>query len=217
MVGFVSRAIVFDLDGTLIDSYADAVTCWTDWARSVGLSAFDLDSVFGGRREEIVMSVLPNATPADVAAYAEQVRVAEAEHTSQVVARPGAAELLSRLPDDRWAIVTSNDDAVARARLEAAGLPAPRVLLSADEIERGKPDPQGLLRAASMLGVPAAEAVAVDDAPAGIASARAAGMPSIAVRFRHSDSSLEAADAIVDDVSCLAVRVDGYDIVISVD
>jgi sugar-phosphatase len=213
---FVSRAIVFDLDGTLVDSYADAALCWTEWARSVGVGAFEFAKVFGGRREEIVASLLPGLSNPEVATHVEQVRLAEQKQTSQVVARPGAAALLARLPPDRWAIVTSNDHLVAEARLRAAGLPMPRVLLSADEIERGKPDPQGLFRAASLLGVPVAEVVAIDDSPVGITSARAAGMPSIAVRFKHDDASLAAADAIVDNVGCLAVRLDRQNLTISV-
>jgi sugar-phosphatase len=217
MTTFTCQVILFDLDGTLIDSFIDADLCWSEWARSAGVPpGYDFDKLYGLRRSEIVLALLPRASPEEVAEHVERVRVAEREYTGNVTARPGALELLDGLPAGSWAIVTSNDREVAEARLRAAGLPLPDVLLGADQIERGKPDPQGLLLAAAMLGAPAAASLAIDDAPVGIDAARRAGMASIAVRFRHADTALTKANAIVSNVGCFTVQPQDGELVITV-
>jgi len=201
------RAVLFDLDGTLVDSYLDADQCWTEWAVSVGIGhRFDLSKYYGRQRAAIVRDLLPELPEGEIAEHAERVRLAERGYTSQTVALPGARELLQSLPNSRWAVVTSNDTEVARARLLAAGLPVPNVLVSADDVEHGKPHPEGFLQAARRLGIEPGAAVAVDDSPIGIKAANAAGMVSIAVRFRHDDDSLREADAVFDDVGSIPMQ-----------
>jgi len=202
------EAILFDLDGTLVNSYVDAEMCWTSWAKSVGvIDRFDFPKIFGGRRSDMVLAMLPGLSPEEVAIQVERVRLAERNQTANVVPLPGATELLRTLSPNVWAIVTSNDREVALARLRAAGLPTPRVLLSADEVEHGKPDPEGLLRAAAMLGVDTSSALAIDDSPTGIDAACRAKMPSIGVRFAHSEAALQNATFVVPNVGCLSLKV----------
>ncbi|MEI5102674.1 HAD-IA family hydrolase [Streptomyces sp. PmtG] len=205
----VKSAILFDLDGTLVDSYPDAEDCWGEWAQSVGVGAeFDLDRFYGQKRSDIVRTMLPHLSEQEILDHAERVRLAERERVAKVVALPGAAELLDALPRDRWSIVTSNDTEVAQARLRSAGLPLPDVLVSADDVALPKPDPEGFLLAARKMGVDPASAVGIDDSPMGIAAAKAAGLTTIAVRFRtHDDNALREAHAVADGVGSIAFQV----------
>ena len=120
---------------------------------------------------------------------------------------PGARMLVSALPPDAWAIVTSGLREVATARLVAARIPLPRIMITAESIERGKPDPECYLRGAAALGVDPAECIVVEDAPIGAAAARAAGMRLVALTTTHRREQLEPADLIVPDLTHLSVRV----------
>jgi sugar-phosphatase len=205
------QAILFDLDGTLVDSYQDADQCWSDWADSVGVGdVFDLSRYYGHKRADIIRDLLPHLSEAEIADHAEQVRRAEGRYTGRTVALPGARELLNSLPVDRWAIVTSNDTEVAKARLRAAGLPVPTVLVSQDDVTRAKPHPEAFLLGASRLGIAPPMAIAIDDSPIGIEAANAAGSVTIGVRFRHDDASLSAAHAIYDDVGSIPFELVGH-------
>ncbi|GHC42893.1 HAD-IA family hydrolase [Streptomyces cinnamoneus] len=210
-------AMLLDLDGTLVDSYPDAEQCWGEWAESVGVGdRFDLARYYGQKRHDIVRDLLPHLSEEEIAAHAEHVRLAEREYTSRVVALPGALRLLSALPPARWAIVTSNDTEVAKARLTSAGLPVPEVLVSADDVGHPKPHPEGFLLAAQRLGVAPSTALGVDDSPIGLAAARAAGMTALAVRFRHDDASLRDADAIADNVGDISVHLANDKLVVEI-
>ncbi len=198
------RAVLLDLDGTLVDSYPDADHCWSDWARSVGVGeSFDLAEHYGRKRADIVRTLLPQLTEPEIADHAERVRIAERGYTGRTVALPGALELLESLRDGQWAIVTSNDTEVAVARLRAAGLPVPRVLVSADDVKFAKPAPEGFLLAAHRLGFAPEETVAVDDSPIGIEAAITAGCTALGSRFRHDDAELSAAHAVYDNVGAI--------------
>ncbi len=207
------QAFLFDLDGTLVDSYLDAELAWTGWARSAGvLDQLDFPTLYGRRKANVVGTLRPDL---DAVALAEQVALvgeAECELTANVRPLTGSTDLLAELDPVAWAIVTSDDRAVALARIRAAGLSEPAVLVTEDEVARGKPDPQGLLMAATALGASPRRCVAFDDSPAGIAAARAAGMWAVAIRFRHEDAALGEADAILDNVGQVALRpdADGY-------
>ncbi|BDH12680.1 HAD family hydrolase [Streptomyces hygroscopicus] len=203
----VHSAILFDLDGTLVDSYADAEDCWGDWAQSVGVGdVFDLSRFYGQKRSDIVRTLLPHLSEREILDHAERVRLAERARVAKVVALPGAAEVLASLPPERWGIVTSNDTEVALARLRSAGLPAPEVIVSADDVVHPKPHPEGFLLAAQKIGVDPTSAVGIDDSPMGIAAARAAGMTTIAVRFRQEESALQAAHAVADGVGSITFQ-----------
>jgi mannitol-1-/sugar-/sorbitol-6-phosphatase len=212
------RAILFDLDGTLVDSYADAEDCWGEWAESVGLgSTFDLARFYGQKRSDIVRTLLPYLPEAEIEAHAETVRLAERDRVAKIVALPGAAKLLTTLPPHLWGIVTSNDTEVARARLRSAGLPVPEIIISADNVTYPKPHPEGFLLGAEKLGCEPAQVVGIDDSPMGIAAAKEAGMTAIAVRFRHNDSELANAHVIADGVNSICFQEEPDGLILSID
>lgn len=192
-------AILVDLDGTLVDSTAPVRRAWDAFAERHGLNGDEVMRFAHGRpsRESIRMLI----GDADQDAEAVAVETAEIQDTRGVVALPGAAALLkSGRP---LAIVTSCSTALAQARLRAAGLPIPELLVSSDGLKRGKPDPECFLIAARQLGVNPAQCAVLEDAPAGIRAGRAAGAAVIALRTTHPDEDLGEADVIVDDLSWL--------------
>ena len=196
-------ALLFDLDGTLVDSTPAVLRSWTRWAVEHGVTAEQFAAVHshGRTAAELVADLLPaHRVPGAVA----RIEELERSDTEGIAALPGAAELLATLPADRWAIVTSGVRPLARARIAAAGLPVPGVLVTADDVARGKPDPEPFLLGAARLAVPAQRCVVVEDAPAGLAAARAAGMRSVAVTTTHGTDDL-AADLVVPDLSALTV------------
>lgn len=200
------RAVLFDLDGTLVDSYADAEDCWGEWADSMGLGGdFDLARFYGQKRTDIIRTLLPRLPGPEVEAHAEAVRLAERSRVAKVVPLPGVPEVLDAMPSRQWGIVTSNDTEVAKARLRSAGLPVPNVIVSSDDVPNPKPHPAGFLLGAEKLGCPPGLVVGIDDSPIGITAARDAGMTAIAVRFRHHDSDLTeaGADAVADGVGSI--------------
>jgi sugar-phosphatase len=198
------QAILFDLDGVLVDSTANVERHWTEWAHKVGLDpAWLVPRVHGRRAIDTVRSVRPDL---DAGAEFAALERAESEDTEGVTALPGARDLLARLPETTWAIVTSGTRPVASARLRAAQLPTPEAFVTADLIARGKPDPEGYLAAAARLGVPQSACLVVEDAPAGAAAARAAGMRLLALTTTHARDELGAADLVAPDLA--AVQVD---------
>lgn len=200
-----ATALLFDLDGVLADSTASVTRAWTAWALDVGLDPAELlPKVHGRRAIDTIRAVRP-----DLDAERELAGLAEREATDNgdVLAIPGARELIEALPIDAWAVVTSGLRAVAAARLVAAGIPLPRLMVTGESVAQGKPHPEGYLMGAAMLGVPAGECVVVEDAPAGAAASRAAGMRLLALTTTHSASELEPADMIVADLSHLTLHV----------
>ena len=161
----------------------------------------------GKRRFDIIKIVMPGVSDTDAELHAETVRQAELHDVDGVIALPGAQELLASLPSDRWAIVTSCDRDVALARLNKVGFPVPAVLIPADEVTNGKPDPEGFLTAAAALGVMPANALVFEDAPSGLEAARRAGIRSIATRHTTDDAQLGSALAIIDDPSAVSVTI----------
>jgi sugar-phosphatase len=198
-----ARALLFDLDGVLADSTASVEMHWRRWAARHALDADSLLRIVHGRRAlDTIRAVTPQL---DAEAELAWLVAAEAGDTAGVVAAPGAVALLARLPADEWAVVTSGVRAVAEARLRASELPVPPVLVAADEITRGKPDPEGYLAAATRLGWPAAACVVIEDAPAGIAAARAAGMACVALTTTHRAPEVAEADLVVSSLAALHV------------
>lgn len=211
-------AILFDLDGTLVDSYGDAEDCWGEWADSVGLGeTFDLAPFYGQKRADIIRTLLPRLSQQEIDEHAERVRLAERARVDKVVALPGAAEVLAALPAERWGIVTSNDTEVAQARLRSAGLPVPDVIVSADNVVHPKPHPEGFLLGAAKLGFDPASVVGIDDSPIGISAAKDAGMTVVAVRFRHDVSELGNAHVVADGVKSIECRTQPDGIALTID
>ena len=212
-VRFEVQALLFDIDGTLVDSTADVERSWWSWATARGLDAEQILTVCHGRRtEDTVAELLPVEERA--AAVAELARL-ELSDLDDVVALPGTRELLDRLPADRWAAVTSGSRELMTARLAAAGLPSPRVLVAAEDVRTGKPDPQGYLRAAASLGWTIGRCLVIEDAPAGVSAGRSAGATVLAVLTSHAASDLTQAHAVVPDLRhCLVdVAADGLTVV----
>lgn len=205
---FRCAAILFDLDGVLVDSTPSVARQWRLWANERGVPEEDVLRIAHGRRTvEVVRSLAPHLDPELEAARLEQ---READDLDGVEAINGARELLLSLPDGKWAVVTSGRRYLASSRLRRFGLPFPKVLVTADDVRNGKPHPEPYLKGAQMLGVAAEKALVIEDAPAGIQAAHAAGMPAIALPTTYSLERLAQADAVIRDLSRLQANwVDG--------
>lgn len=199
-----AEALLFDNDGTLVSSMESVNRCWTRWAREYGITAEDFARVglHGRPAAEIAADLLPADVVPEAVARIEQLEVDDV--AGGVVLLPGTAELLAQLPADRWAVVTSATRRLAEARLEEAGI-RPKMLIAADDITRGKPDPEPYLLGATRLGVDPARCVVFEDAPAGLTAGRAAGMRTVALATTHERSEL-LADVVVRDLSAVSVQ-----------
>jgi mannitol-1-/sugar-/sorbitol-6-phosphatase len=186
-------AVLFDLDGVLIDSTPAVSRVWRNWARE---HHFDPDEVVtrahGRPSISTVRYYLPDADPE---AENRIVERREIEDLDGVVPLPGSRELLAALPKHRWTIVTSCTRALAEVRLRAAGLTAPARFITSTDITNGKPHPEPYLKAAAMLGFPAADCLVVEDVPAGIQAGRAAGARVIAFQTTVSVQELKTSGA----------------------
>lgn len=188
---WTAMALLFDMDGTLVDSTAAVERIWARFAERHGIDVADILAVSHGCR---TLDVVTRFAPAGIDPVAETSRLnaEERKERDDIIAVPGAAQLLAALPPDSWAIVTSADRGLAQLRLKLAGLPMPRVLIAAEDVSRGKPAPDGYLLAAARLGAPAHECVVFEDTPAGLAAGRAAGARTVAVTTTFDADRLEA-------------------------
>lgn len=189
-------AVLFDNDGTLVDSTAVVRRSWARWAAEYGVQEDRFGDFHGLPAAAIVATVLPHGD--QEAALARIVALEEAD-TEGIVALPGAAQAL-KATAERGAVVTSATRALANVRLEAAGLVVPRVVISADDITRGKPDPEPYLLAAERLGVDPRDCLVVEDAPNGVTAGHAAGCAVLSVITTTARDAL-AADLVVPDLS----------------
>lgn len=203
---FEVDAILFDIDGTLVDSTAAVNRSWTTWAGRHGHDADSILAVCHGRR---AADTLADFIPADQVAAAEaELHDLEMQDLDSVVELPGALDLLQQLPKGCWAAVTSGDRELMPARLAAAGVPVPDTLVTAEDVSTGKPDPEGYLRAAEILGVDPARCLVVEDAPAGLKAGLAAGSKVLAVATSHEAVELrEHAHAVVVNLAACALEV----------
>ena len=199
-----AHALLFDLDGVLVDSHGTVERTWRRWAARHGLDADTLLAVAHGRRTwDTLQAVVPQLDPAREVAWLD---AAELEDVEGVVAVSGAAALLEGLAAGTWAIVTSCGRELARRRLAHAALPIPDVVVTSEDVARGKPAPDGYRLGARRLGVGPASCVVFEDAPPGLEAARAAGCRVIALTTTHAAERLAAADAIVPDLAAVSVR-----------
>lgn len=203
---FGCDAALFDLDGVLVDSTPSVERVWREWADLHSLDVADILAVAHGRRTAETISLV--APHLDAAAEAKRLETREIEDTAAVLPIEGAAALLETLPSERWAVVTSGTRALAHARLRACGLPIPQTFVGAEDVQRGKPDPECYLRGARLLGVRPDRCVVVEDAPSGVAAGRAAGATVIAVTTTHRAPELSDANAVAETVGSLQVRLD---------
>lgn len=178
-----ARALLLDMDGTLVHSTGEVETVWRLWCRRHRLDPEPvLAMCHGVRSREVIRTLAPQLDLAQEVALLDDLEI---HHTGQAEALAGARPLLASLPVERWAVVTSASQRVARHRLRSAGLPLPVLLVGAEDVEHGKPDPEPYLLAAEHLGLAAADCLVFEDAPAGISSALRAGCRVVQVGGRQ--------------------------------
>lgn len=203
-------AVLFDLDGTLVDSTASVVRSWRRWSEHYGVSAQALHENHGQPARTLISRLLPPDQHAEGLA-----RITQLEMTDAVDLLPvrGARELFDSIPAERRAIVTSGSTALATARLRAAGFTPPAVFVTADDVTHGKPHPEPFLTAAARLGVAPERCLVVEDAAAGVAAARAAGCHvlaltgTVAAEELHADLVLDGLDGVAADLTADGLRL----------
>jgi mannitol-1-/sugar-/sorbitol-6-phosphatase len=201
------EALLFDLDGVLVDSRAVVERTWRRWARRHDLDPAELLRVAHGRRtRETLQAVVPHLDLASEVAWLDAAELADVDG---LVAVNGALRLLSALPAGAWAVVTSGGHALAERRLDAAGVPIPRVLVASEDVTLGKPAPDGYQLAAKRLGCEPASCVVFEDAPPGVAAGRAAGARVVALTTTHSAPQLQEANVVIANLSGIHVHSDG--------
>jgi sugar-phosphatase len=171
-------ALLLDCDGVLVDSHSASATAWNLWAKrwAPGFD-FHRDVEHGRRIADLVAELL--STPSDVASAVADLTQQELDHATDVAAIPGARQLLDSCPAGCWAVVTSGGRAIAAARMASAGLPPADVLVTSDDVVNGKPFPDPYLVAAQRLQVTPRRCAVFEDAPAGVAAARSAGVTTV--------------------------------------
>ena len=191
--------LLFDLDGTLVDSRAVVERQWGALCARLGLDFPSVLAVLHGVRSvDVIRKVAPGV---DAAAEAARLDAAEEFDTDGLKLVRGASELLARLPAGSWGIVTSGHRSLAERRLASVGLPIPAAMVCGDEVTRGKPDPESFLAGARLLGVAPETCTAFEDAPAGIEAARAAGMPVVGITTTHEAPALADATVVIGDLT----------------
>lgn len=201
------RAVLFDLDGTLVESVSFIERLWQDWGAQHGIAPQRMLEVMHGRPAvEIINIVAPHLSVKDEAYALETDEILRMDGMRTYV---GAKELLNSLPHGQWAIVTSGSMRVASARLNYAKLPVPEVFITADDVKAGKPAPDAYLLAAERLHISPADCVVVEDAPAGVRAGKAAGMKVIGIASSHSKEELSQANVVIQKLSDIKVRIIG--------
>jgi sugar-phosphatase len=207
MTIFHCSAILFDLDGVLVDSTRSVERQWRIWAREQGVDGDKLMAVgHGVRAVEVIRAVAPHL---DAEAEVRKLESREADDHDGVAVMPGAAELVRAIPADRWGVVTSGTRHLASERLRFFGIPAPKIMVTADDVADGKPHPGPYLKGAERLGMNPAECLVIEDAPAGIQSAHAAGMKVIALTSTYPASALSGADLVIPKLQRIQVSLNG--------
>jgi sugar-phosphatase len=204
---FSCSAILFDLDGVLVDSTRAVDREWREWARRKGVDGDAVMAIAHGVRTiEVIRRVAPH-----LRAEAEvlELESREADHQEGVHVMPGAVALVCSIPEGRWGVVTSGTRLLASARLRFCGLPVPKVLVTADDVANGKPHPEPYLKGAARLGFEPTDCLVIEDAPAGIRSARAGGMKVVGITSTYAAAKLVEVDALVTGLAQIQVGRDG--------
>ena len=188
-----AAGMLFDMDGVLISSIGSVNRSWRRWAERYGVPNADTFQVpHGIRAMDIIAMLKPDLDPEEGLRTIEDIEMVDVDDLKVL---PGARALLESLPQERWAIVTSATGRLARERLRVAGLPAPERMISAEMVERGKPDPEPYRRGAELIHSPAADCLVVEDAPSGVGAGIAAGCRVLGVLGTHTEDELRAAGA----------------------
>ncbi len=209
MIEWIAKAILFDLDGVLVDSRACVEATWRRWAAQRGLDPEPFIQVAHGRRTGETLALV--APGLDIARAVAELDAIEETSTDGLLPVPGAAELIAALLPNQWAVVTSGHRAVAELRLRHVGLPVPEVLVTGDLVRRGKPDPEGYLLAAARIGVRPADCIVIEDAPPGVEAGKEAGMRVVGVAaYAHQSRGLGEADVVLSALVDLGVGGDPW-------
>lgn len=209
MTNIVCQALLFDMDGVLVDSTDAVARVWHKWAVERGFDPAVVVAAAHGRPS--VMTVRQFLPHADAESEDREIERQEIEDLDGVVAIPGAPGLVHSLPQGRWTVVTSATRPLAEVRLTAAGIRYPHDLITANDITHGKPNPEPYLKAAQRLGFSAADCIVVEDAPAGIRAGKAAGARVIAFPTTSPSSDLReaGADWILRNCAGISAAFDG--------
>jgi mannitol-1-/sugar-/sorbitol-6-phosphatase len=200
------KGVLFDMDGILISSLGSVERSWTKWAEMRGIDpAYACKMAHGCRSIETVALLRPDL---DAQAENDLIEGIEIADTDGIKVLPGVLSLLAALPRDRWTVVTSATEPLARVRLAAGGIPVPDRIITADDVSDGKPHPAPYLAGAALLDFKPEECVVFEDAESGTKAGRAAGCTVIATTFSHSVESLAAAHYLIPDLTALEVTAD---------
>ncbi len=202
---FPCQAILFDLDGVLVDSTPCVTRIWNAWAQEHGLDARYVAQVAHGR--PTIATVREVAPHLDAESETDCIEQREINDSDSLQVLPGARKLLAALPPERYTIVTSGTRQLATKRLQADGLPVPATMITADDVSNGKPDPEPYLLAARALGCDPGRCLVFEDAPSGIRAAKSAGMTVIGVSTSAGPEELAEADAIAESLEAVAVTI----------
>ena len=202
-----AAGLLFDMDGVLISSIGSVVRCWRAWCRLYDVPGADTYEVPHGMRAiEILHQLRPDIDPVEGLRVIEDLELAD---TGDLRVLPGVKALLASLPPEQWTIVTSATRRLLLGRLAAAGLPTPGRLIAADDVTRGKPDPEPYRRGADLLGLDPGQCVVVEDAPSGVSAGLAAGCRVLGVLGTHTPADLSHATWLVPSLAEVQVTADG--------
>lgn len=202
------KGFLFDLDGTLVDSLPVVERSWINWAKRQGINPQQVLAFIHGKQAiTSLRHFMPDADAARLQEEFEWLEELESRDTEGVVAMPGAAELIATLQALQlpWGIVTSGSVQVAYARCKAAGLPKPAVFITAEQVQRGKPEPDAYLLGAQKLGLAPGACAVVEDAPAGILAGLTAGCQVIAVNAPAETPKLDKATLVLSSLAPITV------------
>jgi sugar-phosphatase len=201
-----AKGLLFDMDGVLVSSIGSVVRCWRKWCALYGVAGAETFEVPHGMRAiDIIRSLRPDLDDAGAIEGLRVIEDLEIEDTADLRVLPGVRVLLESIPPERWAIVTSATRRLLLGRLQVAGLPVPTRVVAADDVVKGKPDPEPYIKGAEMLGFRPIDCVVVEDAPAGAGAGAAAGSAVLGVLGTHNAADLTACTWIIPSLEGLVV------------
>ena len=201
-----TKGLLFDMDGVLVSSIGSVVRCWRKWCALYGVAGAETFEVPHGMRAiDIIRSLRPDLDDAGAIEGLRVIEDLEIEDTADLRVLPGVRVLLESIPPERWAIVTSATRRLLLGRLKVAGLPVPTRVVAADDVVKGKPDPEPYIKGAEMLGFRPIDCVVVEDAPAGAGAGAAAGAPVLGVLGTHTAAELAVCTWVIPSLEGLVV------------